>query len=121
LAEAISPGAPSITVDLSNGDVLSGQPFLVLPQANAPAPRGDSVSASLAIDGSELTALGGQVTLDSVSGPDENGDSLIDDNEGAIGGTFFFGFPEGQFLAGAFVVPCGQNESVPVPDSPAGG
>jgi hypothetical protein len=121
LAEAISPGAPSITVDVSNGDVLGGLPFLVLPQANAPAPRGDSVIVSLAIDGTELEALGGQVTLDSVSGPDENGDGLIDDNAGAIGGTFFFGFLEGQFLAGAFVVPCGQNEGVPLPGSPQGG
>jgi hypothetical protein len=113
LAEAISPGAASITVDVSNGDVLGGLPFLVLPQANAPAPRDDSVIASLVLDGTELQALGGRVTIDSVSGPDENGDSLIDDNAGAIGGTFFFGFPEGQFLAGAFVVPCGPNESVP--------
>lgn len=121
LAEAVSPGAPAITVDVSNGDVLSGLPFLVLPQANVPAARGDSVIASLAIDGTELLALGGQVTLDSVSGPDENGDSLIDDNAGAVGGTFFFGFTEGQFLAGSFVVPCGQNESVPLPDLPAGG
>jgi hypothetical protein len=121
LAEAISPGASSITVDVSNGDVLGGLPFLVLPRADAPAPRGDSVIATLAIDAAELAALGGQVTLDSVSGPDENGDNLIDDNAGAVGGTFFFGFPEGQFLAGAFVVPCGQNESVPLPDSPEGG
>jgi len=110
LAGEISPGASSITLVVSNGDVLSGLPFLVLPQANAPAPRGDSVIASLAIDGTQLAALGGQVTLDSVSGPDENGDNLIDDNEGAIGGVFFLGFPEGQFLAGEFVVPCGNNE-----------
>jgi hypothetical protein len=109
LAEAISPGAPSVTVDVSNGDVLSGLPFLVLPQTNAPAPRGDSVIASLVIDGTELAALGGQVTLDSVSGPDENGDGLIDDNAGAVGGTFFLGLSEGQFLAGSFVAPCGQN------------
>lgn len=121
LAESISPGAPSVTLDVSNGDVLGGLPFLVLPPTNAPASRGDSVIASLTIDGTGLEALGGQVTLDSVSGPDENGDNLIDDNAGAVGGTFFFGFPEGQFLAGAFVVPCGPNESVPLPDSPAGG
>jgi hypothetical protein len=121
LAEAISPGAPSVTVDVSNGDVLGGLPFLVLPPANAPAPRGDSVIASLAIDATALEALGGQVTLDSVSGPDENGDNLIDDNTGAVGGTFFLGFPEGQFLAGAFVAPCGPNEGVPPPDVPEGG
>lgn len=118
LAEAISPGAPTVTIDVSNGDVLGGLPFLVLPQANAPAPRGDSVIASLAIDGTQLDALGGQVTLDSVSGPDENGDNLIDDNTGAVGGTFFLGFPEGQFLAGAFVVPCGPNEGVTLPAAP---
>jgi hypothetical protein len=121
LAEAISPGAPSITVDVSDGDVLGGLPFLVLPQANAPASRGDSVVATLAIDATLLPALGGQVTLDSVSGPDENGDNLIDDNAGAVGGTFFFGFSEGQFLAGAFVVPCGPNESVPLTASAEGG
>lgn len=115
LAEAISPGALAITVDVSNGDVLGGLPFLVLPQANAPPPRGDSVIATLAIDATPLEAIGGQVTLDSVSGPDEDSDNLIDDNTGAIGGTFFLGFAEGQFLAGAFVVPCGPNESVAVP------
>jgi len=115
LAEAISPGVPSITLDVSNGDVLGGLPFLVLPQAGAPASRGDSVNATLATDATALPALGGQVTLDSVSGPDENGDNLIDDNAGAVGGTFFFGFAEGQFLAGAFVVPCGPNESVALP------
>jgi hypothetical protein len=82
LAEAISPGAPSITVDVSNGDVLGGLPFLVLPRANAPAPRGDSVIASLVLDGTELEALGGQVTLDSVSGPDENGDGLMTTTQG---------------------------------------
>lgn len=115
LAEAISPGAPSVTIDVSNGDVLGGRPFLVLPRANAPAPRGDSVVATLAIDAVELEALGGHVTLDSVSGPDENADNLIDDNTGAVGGTFFLGLPEGQFLAGAFVAPCGPNESAPLP------
>lgn len=113
LAEAITPGALSVTVDVSNGDVLSGLPFLVLPQANAPASRGDSVIASLLIDGAALAALGGQITLDSVSGPDENEDGLIDDATGAVGGTFFLGLPEGQFLAGSFVVPCGTNELVP--------
>lgn len=113
LAQAISPGATSVTADMSNGDVLSGLPFLVLPRANAPAPRGDSVIASLWIDATELAALGGQVTLDSVSGPDANGDGLLDDNQGAIGGTFFLGLPEGQFLASSFVVPCGPNEIVP--------
>jgi len=121
LAEAISPGVPAITVDVSNGDVLGGLPFLVLPEANAPAPRGDSVIASLVSDAAALPAIGGQVTLDSVSGPDENGDNLIDDNEGAVGGTFFLGFPEGQFLAASFVVPCGPNESVPLPSSTNGG
>ena len=121
LAQAVSPGALAITVDVSNGDVLSGLPFLVLPQVNAPAPRGDSVIANLSIDGTQLAAIGGQVTLDSVSGPDENADGLIDDNQGAVGGTFFLGFPDGQFLAASFVVPCGQNESVPVTGSPEGG
>jgi len=121
LAEAVSPGALSVTVDVSNGDVLSGLPFLVLPQTNVPAPRGDSVSASLVIDVAPLAALGGQVTLDSVSGPDENGDGLIDDATGAVGGTFFLGLPEGQFLAASFVVPCGPNEVVPAPGAPAGG
>ena len=121
LAEAISPGVPSVTVDVSNGDVLGGVPFLVLPQTNAPAPRGDSVIASLVYDGSELLAIGGQVTLDSVSGPDDDGDSLIDDNQGAVGGTFFLGFPDGQFLAASFVVPCGENESAPLPGSAEGG
>lgn len=113
LAEAISPGALSVTVDVSNGDVLSGLPFLVLPQTNAPASRGDSVIASLLIDAAALAALGGQVTLDSVSGPDENADGLIDDATGAVGGTFFLGLPEGQFLAAAFVAPCGPNEIAP--------
>jgi hypothetical protein len=121
LAEAISPGALAVSVDVSNGDVLSSLPFLVLPQANAPAPRGDSVIASLVIDGTELAALGGQVTLDSVSGPDDDGDGVIDDGTGAVGGTFFLGLPEGQFLAGSFVVPCGQNEFVAPLVSAAGG
>ncbi|HTV18456.1 MAG TPA: hypothetical protein VMG12_07290 [Polyangiaceae bacterium] len=115
VAEAISPGALSISIDVSNGDVLGGLPFLILPQVNAPAPRGDSVIANLRVDGTDLAAIGGRVTLDSVSGPDENDDNLIDDDAGAIGGTFFLGFADGQFLAGAFVVPCGQNESVPPP------
>jgi len=121
LAEAISPGALAVTVDVSNGDVLSGLPFLVLPEANAPAPRGDSVIASLLVDAAALAALGGQVTLDSVSGPDENADGLIDDGTGAVGGTFFLGLPEGQFLAGSFVVPCGPNETAPPPVAPEGG
>lgn len=116
LAEQISPGAPSVTIALSNGDVLGGLPLLVVPQPNAPEPREDSIFASLSLDEAELLALGGQVTLDSVSGPDENEDNLIDDNEGAIGGTFFIGLPEEQFLAGSFVIPCGANETVPLPD-----
>lgn len=115
LAEAIAPGAASITVDVSNGDVLSGLSFLVLPQDNAPAPRDDSLIATLVLDATELAAIGGQVTLDSVSGSDENADNLIDDGTGAVGGTFFLGFPEGQFLAAAFVVPCGPNAIAPAP------
>lgn len=113
LAEAISPGAPAITVDMSNGDVLGGLPLLVLPQTSAPAPRGDSVIASLVNGSTVLQAIGGQVTLDSVSGPDADGDNLIDDDAGAVGGTFFLGFSEGQFLAASFVVTCGPNELAP--------
>ena len=83
--------------------------------------RPRSVIARLVNDGTELQAIGGQVTLDSVSGPDANGDNLIDDNEGAVGGTFFLGLPEGQFLAASFVVPCGPNESAPSLTSTEGG
>lgn len=116
LAEAISGGSASVTLDLSNNDVLGETTLLVFPQDNAPEPRADAVFATLSIGDTRLASLGGRFTLDSVSGPDEDEDNLIDDGEGAIGGSFFIGLPDEQFLAGAFVVPCGSNESVPLPD-----
>lgn len=115
LAEAISGGPDSITLDLSNNDVLGETTLLVFPQDSAPEARADTVFASLNIGDTQLASLGGQFTLDSVSGPDDDGDNLIDDGEGALGGTFFIGLPDEQFLAGAFVVPCGPNESVALP------
>ncbi len=112
LAEQISPGATSITIDTSGGDVLDGEPLLVLPADNPAESRGDSVTASLTVDDADLSVLGGRLTIDSASGPDDDEDGLIDDDEGAIGGTFFLGLSGDQYLAGAFVVRCGENQEV---------
>ncbi|MBX2813984.1 MAG: hypothetical protein KTR25_19370 [Myxococcales bacterium] len=110
LAGQISTGANTVTIDVSNNDVLSGNQALILPQVDAPPLRSDSGIVDVIIEGdtvSSLAALGGQFTIDSVS----DGNATDDDN-GAIGGTFFIGLPDAEFLAASFVIPCGANEIV---------
>lgn len=116
LATALVDGATSVTIDLSEFDAIGGGSAIVWPQAMAPAPGGDAGFVDIVVEGGAsagtLAAVGGDFTISSVSGPDADEDGLIDDSMGAVGGTFYIGLPGTEFVAGAFVAPCGMNELV---------
>lgn len=114
LADSLFPGTSSITIDVSRFDAVGGGTAIVWPQSNAPEPQSDAGFVDVTVTSTRGTtftgaAIGGEFIVDSVSGPDSDEDKRIDDSEGAIGGEFYLGLPNGDFISGAFTVNCGDN------------
>ncbi|MEL7369580.1 MAG: hypothetical protein AAFN74_11750 [Myxococcota bacterium] len=113
LAASLSPGATQIVVAASNFDALSTGATVVWPQMNASMPLSDSGFVDVTITSTTGTvmssATAGEFIVDNVSGPDVDEDDIIDDGTGVVGGEFYLGLPNGDFLSGAFTVNCGDN------------
>jgi hypothetical protein len=135
LANTLIENATNITVYASEADVVAGGGFIVWPQTGAPDPQSDAAYVDFSVTGAlsnfSRSGLGGFFNIDSVSGPDDeggendgdtedDGDDIIDDGEGAVGGSFYIGFGDTDYVTGAFTVNCGNNtvSAPPPPPTP---